>query len=120
MYNREELVKKFEDVVFYTNEDVAVSACADIAEEYAASKWISTKTPPPMIEEKNYSENVFAILEGELAVMCFCYMPDDNGEWCYAWCNCYGQIDGDAEFDENYYPTLWMPMPTVPKITSKD
>jgi hypothetical protein len=59
---------------------------------------------PKFIEGKTYSENVFAIckeLQG-IQVFAFCHMMTSN-----VWANCYGNIDGDAEWDDNYTITHW-------------
>jgi hypothetical protein len=75
-------------------------------------EWISVKDrTPDMIEGEDYSENVLAILDGQLAVMCYCYIAGEGGGW--GWSNCYNKIDGDAEFDDNYYPTHWQPFPSI-------
>ena len=67
---------------------------------------------PPLIDDKDYSENVIAFCNGILMVMCYMYINEDGGG--YVWANCYGDIKGDAEFDDDYYPTHWMPLPTPP------
>ena len=50
----------------------------------------------------------------------------NGGDWF--WCNCYGaqwwdakrgQWDaGDAEMDDDYKPTHWLPLPTPPSLTA--
>jgi hypothetical protein len=74
------------------------------------SKWISVEDESPkFIEGKTYSENVFAIckeLEG-IQVFAFCRQYDDNGDVFNGWANCYGKIDGDSEWDDNYTITHW-------------
>lgn len=75
-------------------------------------KWISVKERlPELIKDQDYSKNVFAICNNELLVMAYCLVPDDDGNWGYVWCNCHGDINGDAEFDDNYDVTHWMPLP---------
>lgn len=76
--------------------------------------WISVedRTPAP-IKGKDWSENVLAFCEGRLMVMAYCWLTDgENSGW--TWCNCYGDINGDPEFDDEYSPTYWMPLPTPP------
>jgi predicted DNA-binding protein (MmcQ/YjbR family) len=74
------------------------------------SKWISVDDDlPKFIEGTTYSENVFAIckeLEG-IQVFIYCQHYDDNGDLCDIWANCYGNIDKDAEWDDNYTITHW-------------
>lgn len=78
--------------------------------------WIDVKErTPDLIEGKDYSENVLAVLNGRLAVMAYCYIKDDDGGWFYAWANCYGNIDGECEWDDNYNVTHWMPLPDPPQ-----
>lgn len=75
--------------------------------------WIDvSERLPENIEGKSYSENVFTIEDGELCVMALCDMKDDDNNWCRVWCNCYGDIYGDPEFDDNYNPIKWKPLPT--------
>ena len=78
--------------------------------------WISVKDRlPDLIEGENYSENVWTICDGERMVMCLCYNPsEDENERGYFWANCNGEIDGDAEHDDNYYPTHWQSFPPLP------
>jgi hypothetical protein len=78
--------------------------------------WISVEDRlPDMIVGKDYSENVFAWCDNRLMVMGIAYLQDDNGNFSSVWCNCHGCIEGDAEFDDNYLPTHWMPLPPPPK-----
>ena len=51
----------------------------------------------------------------EIGVYALCEMADDNNELCTPWCNCYGDVNGDAEFDDEYVVTHWMPLPEPPK-----
>jgi len=70
--------------------------------------WISVKKRlPELIEGKDYSENVFAWCNNQLMVMTLSYLPDDNGKWFFLWANCYGNIDGDSEVDDDYEVTHW-------------
>lgn len=67
----------------------------------------------PEIKNKKYdcSDNVLVWCNDELMVMCYCFIYDNDNIGGYVWCNCHGIIDGDAEFDDNYYPTHWMHLP---------
>lgn len=81
--------------------------------------WIeTTKKLPEFIDGKNYSENVLVWNNNELNVMTFCKGYDDNNKYCYYWANAYGKIDGDAEWDDDYGPTYWMPLPVAPIETT--
>lgn len=63
--------------------------------------WIdANKEQPERIYGENYSKNVLAIINGKLGVACYCYNTSEEEEECgYFWANCYGNIDGDAEFE---------------------
>ena len=81
-------------------------------------KWIdASEKLPPLIEGEDYSENVLAMVEGyeNIQVMCLCWIFNEGEQSGYAWANCYGKIDGDAEFDDNYIVTHWIPLPEPPK-----
>lgn len=68
-------------------------------------EWINVNDKLP--ENK---ENVLAVLDGEVCVMS--YFPyEDCGETNNVWCYVYDGINGDGIFDDNYYPTHWMPLP---------
>ena len=82
-----------------------------------SDKWISVKKgKPKLIKGKDYSENVLAFCNGRLEVMCWSYIEADEDSG-FAWCNCYGDIHGDGEFDDEYKPTHWQPLPSPPKQT---
>lgn len=76
--------------------------------------WIDAKKETPqLLENENYSPNVYAVCNGELAIMCYCYIPGEDGG--FAWANCNAKIDGDAEFDDDYEVTFWQHLPSLPK-----
>ena len=82
------------------------------------NNWISVEDKKPdIIDGEGYSENVLAVCDGRLMIMCYCYIEagEDSG---YAWCNCYGDINGDGEFDDEYNVTHWMPLPSPPTTTT--
>jgi len=33
----------------------------------------------------------------------------------FFWANCYGDINGDGEVDDDYQPTHWMALPSIVK-----
>ena len=77
--------------------------------------WISVKDRlPEIITGKDYSENVIVWLNDERKIMNYALLADDNNNLCYVWCMVYDGLDGDAEFDDNYYPTHWQPLPPKP------
>jgi hypothetical protein len=80
-----------------------------------SSPWISVKKClPGRIKGKDYSENVLAVCDGVVMVMCYGYIDfEPEGGW--VWSNCYGDINGDPEFDDEYKPTHWMPIPKPPR-----
>lgn len=79
-------------------------------------QWVSVEERlPKLIEGKDYSENVLAICGGNLMVMAYCHSNDEEIGGYY-WANCYGDINGDPEWDDNYEPTHWMPLPASPAL----
>lgn len=80
-------------------------------------KWIAVEERlPDLIEGKDYSENVLVACRNELMVMQRCFIKNDDDDWVYYWCNCYGNINGDGKLDDEYNPTHWMSLPEIPKI----
>ena len=78
-----------------------------------AIRWRDPKDElPELLPGCDYSNNVLAQVEGftETQVMCLSFIPDDEGEWGYAWANCYGNINGEAEWDDNYKVIGWRPI----------
>ena len=88
--------------------------------KYATEKrWIDVNEKrPELINNKYYSPNVLAICNGQLMVMCYCYNPsEDESERGFFWSNCNGQIDGDAEFDDEYDVTFWQYLPSIDGVS---
>jgi hypothetical protein len=80
-------------------------------------EWINVKDRLPTARDGygDADRNVLVWCDGQLMVMAYCEMRDDDGHEVDVWCNCYGEIDGDPEWDDNYEPTHWMDLPTEPK-----
>ena len=81
-------------------------------------QWIPvTERLPEWVKDKSgvtkdYSENVFAKDDkGNLYIMCLGFERDGDDNGSIVWCNCYGSIDGDGEYDDDYNITHWMPLP---------
>lgn len=78
------------------------------------SAWTSTRTATPaLIEGKDYSENVLAIVDGydDVQVMCYVYTPDDDNKPTFFWANAYGNLHNEAELDDQYNVTHWQYLP---------
>jgi hypothetical protein len=71
-------------------------------------EWINVNDQTP--EE---GVNVFAVCDGELQIMAYCCIGDNEDEKAWVWCMVYDGIKGDAYFDDNYNVTYWMPLPTA-------
>ena len=84
------------------------------------NSWIdANKQTPELIKDENYSKNVLAFCNGQLMVMCYCYNPsEDDAERGFFWSNCNGQIDGDAEFDDDYDVKFWQPLPSIDGLSA--
>lgn len=83
--------------------------------------WIeTTKELPKFIDSKDYSENVLVWNNNKLCVMNYCKVKHNNYETLYYWANAYGNIDGDAEYDDDYAPTHWMALPVAPEKTENN
>lgn len=73
-----------------------------------AVAWISVEERLPEDEH-----NVLAVLDGKVCVMAY-FSFWENGERIMVWGYSYDGVNGDAIFDDNYYPTHWQPLPTAP------
>ncbi len=77
--------------------------------------WIDVRDRLPDLSEVNsFSDNVLTWCKGELHLMCFGLIKGEDGGW--VWCKIYdcANMNGDGEFDDNYYPTHWQPLPQAP------
>jgi hypothetical protein len=105
-----------------TDETIGEIGAKDFIEGYnyakAESGWINAiDEQPELINNENYSPNVLAVCNGKLMIMCYCYNPsEDDNERGYFWANCYGNIDGEAEFDDDYEVTFWQYLPELPSV----
>ena len=86
-----------------------------VSEILKKDRWVDAKKElPKFIEGEDYSRNVLAVCNGALFVMCLCYIPGDEGG--FAWANCYGDIYGDWDFDDDYEVTHWQHLPSLPTL----
>lgn len=92
------------------------TSCQKRKEAEAATAWIPcSERFPDFIEGKDYSENVFTMCNGFIGVMAFTKQNDLETDGYYtAWANCYGDINGEPEYDDDYYPTHWKPLDKTP------
>lgn len=76
-----------------------------------AVRWIpTTESTPDCLPGKDYSENVFTTDGKNIYVMAYCYEHDAGG---FLWGNCYGEIDGDPQTDDEYSGiTHWRLIPS--------
>lgn len=90
--------------------------------------WINVNDALPVIPEgKDCSDNVLVICNGKRMVMaygivdCADFDADngEKGEACKVWMNCYGEIDGNAYYDDDYKPTHWQPIPKAEDVSTK-
>ena len=88
----------------------------DIASEsqHPTPTWIEIKSEDDL---PNDDKNVLVIIEGQMQIMCLCSIID-NDVLSKVWCMVYDGLDGDGIYDDNYYPTHWMPLPTHPQTTT--
>jgi hypothetical protein len=116
-------IQLMEIIQQYKNHSATIQDVENAVKEFEADVkkqndgWISVQDrTPDLMEGKDYSENVLAILDGNLAVMCFAWTPGEYEEGGgYYWANCYGDINGDPEWDDDYNPTYWQPLPALNK-----
>lgn len=73
---------------------------------------------PPILPNLNYSAPVLAKIKDstDLQVMCLLLVPDGDDEddseysYSYSWGNCYGNINGDPYWDDEYDVISWRPI----------
>jgi len=76
--------------------------------------WIEIKSEEDLPKD---DKNVLAMIDGEMKIMCLSDIIE-NGVSSKVWCLVYDGLDGDGIYDDNYYPTHWMPLPTHPQTKS--
>ena len=80
--------------------------------------WIDpAKHLPENMPGKDYSANVLALVEyrGKVHRLVMAYIwahCEDVAHSGYVWANCCGNIDGEAEHDDDYNVIGWQPLPT--------
>jgi len=80
--------------------------------------WIDSELQKPeLLENKDYSINVWGWDGKGILVVAWCVEPGEG----WFWANAYGNIFGDAEFDDDYDIKLWKPIeiPTPPNAGVK-
>lgn len=106
----------------YTND---IEVIGDIFNNPDFDEWIATVKPDNEIKtETNWisvddrlpenENNVLAVLDGQTCIMSY-FDFQENGETFKVWGYVYDGINGDGEYDDNYNPTHWQPLPTPPK-----
>jgi hypothetical protein len=117
--NIKKLLKRTKDLLFtldYENYDQR-SFTAGFLFGYEETKWINARIEQPKLNEYNYSENVLAICNGQLMIMCYCYNPSECEEEAgFFWTKC-SELDGDCEMDdEEYDVTHWQYLPSIKEL----
>lgn len=90
-----------------------------------SGKWVSVKDKLPdcihIVKNSSagvdkYSDTMLVWCDNKLMVMSLQYgFFGEAGEYCYIWCNHFGDItNNDPEWDDEYEPTHWMPLPEKP------
>lgn len=95
--------------IFRTNEIRVIQRIAFKQGYEKAKEWIKTEEELPELDPKTgCSENVLARVDGhdEIMVMCLCFISL-FGEYGNIWANCYGDIHGDGEIDDDYNVIEW-------------
>lgn len=70
--------------------------------------WIDAeKMQPPLITGQDYSANVWGYDATEQRILVVSFFIDSDG---WHWANAYGDIWGDAEFDDDYDIKYWQPI----------
>lgn len=98
----------------YLTDEQRNSVAEKITQMSTTTAWIEIKSEDDL---PNDDKNVLVIIEGQMQIMCLCSIID-NDVYSKVWCMVYDGLDGDGIYDDNYYPTHWMPLPTNPQTTT--
>lgn len=81
------------------------------------NKWISAEDELPYFPKRGSSKNVWATDGFEIFIASV--FDDDDG---WLWANCYGNVFGKGEIDDDYKITHWQPLviPELPVRYSED
>ena len=79
----------------------------------AQSGWVKVEDGLPELDVR-----VLAMVEGytDMQVMVREWHNFDEENYGTIWCSCYGDINGDGNYDDDYVVTHWMPLPSKPII----
>jgi len=88
----------------------ALEYFGDAMEKYAGLKWTPVSELLP-----EHENNVLAVLDGQVRVMCYLTIRHSGG-YLKVWAMVYDALGGDAHLDDEYHPTHWMEIPKPPKI----
>lgn len=115
----EQKAEKYVNKFFMSYPLKEIAKAAHLAGQQASWEWIPVEDGlPPLIDGEDYSENYFVMCDGIMGVMALTRQRNDDTDGYYlAWANCYGDINGDPEYDDDYYTTHYMP---IPKPLSQD
>ena len=70
--------------------------------------WICTEiTQPPLIPGQDYSDNVWGYEANDQRILVASFFIDADG---WHWANAYGDVWGEAEFDDDYDINYWQPI----------
>jgi hypothetical protein len=98
----------------YLTDEQRNSVAEKIAQMKPTDTWIKIKSEDDLPKD---DKNVLAMIDGEMKIMCLSDIIE-NGVSSKVWCLVYDGLDGDGIYDDNYYPTHWMPLPTHPQTKS--
>ena len=98
----------------YLTDEQRISVAEKITQMSTTPTWIEIKSEDDLPKDDG---NVLVIIEGQMQIMCLCSIID-NDVYSKVWCMVYDGLDGDGIYDDNYYPTHWMPLPTNPQTTT--
>lgn len=99
-----------EEIKEFFKKSVPAETLVSQLSEPMSGQWIDVNELLPQYKDSgkaDYSENVFTTDGKDVFIMARCYV-----ETGWLWGNCYGDIDGDPEVDDQYENIIkWMPLP---------